>query len=428
MKKSIKKILCTAVTASVLSTMLVGCGGTASTSSSNEANGQTTLTYAIWDTVQQPGMQKMVDTFEKKYPNIKVNIEVTPWDQYWTKMQAAGSGGNLPDVFWNHATYCQDFAEAGLLADLTDKIKNSKELELDKLPTEVTNIYSYGGKNYAVPKDIDSVGLWYNKALFDKAGVKYPDDTWTWDDFLNAAKKLTNADQGTYGFAARLDTAEGIYPFIYQNGGDLFTDNKTKIGYSLPKTKEALQWYVDLSLKEKVSPTQQQFDENKALAYFESGKVAMALFGSWMTAEFAANEYTSKNCDVAVLPKGKTGTRATISNGLGFSIAATSKNQDAAWKFVEYMGSKEAQQVQGESGVVIPAYAGARDAWVNSCKTFNLKAFIQMLDYYKIKPYAKNSAKWSEIETNELKKVFSGESTVDQTCEELSKQIDPLLK
>lgn len=117
-------------------------------------------------------------------------------------------------------------------------------------------------------------------------------------------------------------------------------------------------------------------------------------------------DYT-KNCDVAVLPKGKSGIKATISKGLGLSIAANSKNQDTAWKFVEYMGSKEAQQIEGESEAVIPADADSRDAWVNSCKTFNLKAFIQMLDYYKIKPYAKNSAKWSEIETNELKKIFT---------------------
>lgn len=88
-------------------------------------------------------------------------------------------------------------------------MKNSKEL--GKLPKEVSDIYSYNGKNYAVPKDIDLVGLWYNETLFDKAGVKYPDGTWTWDDLLNAAKKLTNAGEGTYGFAARLDTAEGLY-------------------------------------------------------------------------------------------------------------------------------------------------------------------------------------------------------------------------
>jgi multiple sugar transport system substrate-binding protein len=152
----------------------------------------------------------------------------------------------------------------------------------------------------------------------------------------------------------------------------------------------------------------------------------MALFGSWMTAEFASNEYTSKNCNVAVLPMGKQ--RGTVYNGLGNAVSAKSKNPEAAWKFVEFLGSEEANKIQAESGAAIPAYEGTADAWTKSSDKFNLKAFIEMLDYGTIKPYVKNNSKWETTENDILKKVFSGELKASDACDQLSKEMDSIIK
>ena len=88
---------------------------------------------------------------------------------------------------------------------------------------------------YAVPKDYDTIALWYNKTLFDEAGISYPDDTWTWADLKDAAKKLTKDDGSQYGFCAGLHNQEGYYNFVYQNGGEIITDDK-KSGYDEDKT------------------------------------------------------------------------------------------------------------------------------------------------------------------------------------------------
>lgn len=423
MKKSIKKLISVIAATIAVGTMLAGCSG--SNSNAGGSKGDVTLTYAIWDKNQEPGMRAMADAFEKKNPGIKVNVEVTAWDQYWTKLEAAASGGSLPDVFWMHPNQAARYASNSVLLDLTDKIKGSSLVSLDKFPKDLVKVYENGGKNYALPKDFDTIGLWYNKKLFDEAGVAYPNENWTWNDLLAASKKITNAEKGIYGFGAPLDLQQGFDNFIFQNGGKVLSDDKTKSGFDTPAVKEAMQWYVDLSVKEKVSPNQQQFSENSYTAFFESGKTAMALFGSWMLSEFGANEYVAKNCDVTVLPQGKQ--RATIYNGLGNAVAASTKHKEEAWKFVEYLGSEEANKIQAESGVAIPAYQGTTDAWIKTQTKFNSKVYADMLKYAVINPYSKETDKWQTAEKETLLKAFTGEVPVNDACDQVAKKVNEIL-
>ncbi|MCC9850777.1 extracellular solute-binding protein, partial [Streptococcus agalactiae] len=106
-----------------------------------------------------------------------------------------------------------------------------------------TKIYNIKGEQYAIPKDYDTIGLWYNKKMFDAAGVSYPDETWDWNKLKEAAKKLTKPDGSQYGFLAPLHNQEGYYNFVYQNGGTIITKDK-KSGYDDPKTVEALKYYL----------------------------------------------------------------------------------------------------------------------------------------------------------------------------------------
>ena len=144
-----------------------------------------------------------------------------------------------------------------------------------------------------------------------------------------------------------------------------------------------------------------------------------------MSAEFASNEYTSANCNVAVLPQGKT--RGTVFNGLGNAVSAKTKNPEAAWKFVEFLGSEKANIIQAESGAAIPAYEGTSEAWTNSIEQFNLSVFTEMLEYATIKPYIKNNSKWETVENNILKQVFSGDISVDEGCKQLEDEMNSII-
>lgn len=405
-----------------MGSMLVGCSS--NNSQKDSKNEKATITYAIWDTNQESGMKKMASEFEKENPNIKVNVEVTPWDQYWTKLDAAATGESLPDVFWMHSNEAYRYMSNDILLDLTESTKDN--IDLAKFPKEITELYSLNDKQYAIPKDIDTIGLWYNKVLFDEAGIEYPNENWTWDDLLKAAKKITNTDKGIYGIAAPNNGHEGYWNFVYQNGGEMLNDSRNKSEITNPATREALQFYTDLIVKEKVSPSIDQLAENKPVSFMQSGRLGMGLFGSWMLADFKSNEYMVKNTDVAVLPKGKQ--RASVYNGLGNAVSATTKNKEAATKFVEFLGSEKANLISAEEGSAIPAYSGTADKWVESAKDFNVKAYIDMMDYSVIRPFSKETIKVETIETDNLSELFNGKKSVNEVTDKIATEVDAVLK
>lgn len=411
---------------------LVGCGSAAdstsnssSDSSSSSSNGgDVTITYALWDSNQEKGIRTMADEFEKSNPGIKINLQVVGWSDYWTMLEAAATGGSLLDTFWMHSNEIYRYASNDMLMDLSDRIKKSDKIDLSNYPEELSKIYNQKGKQYAIPKDYDTIGLWYNKKMFDDAGVSYPDDTWTWDTLKDAAKKLTKEDGSQYGFLAPLHNQEGYYNFVYQNGGTIITDDKVS-GYDNPKTIEAMDYYVSF-IKEKLSP--QIFGDSERAETLQNGLCAMGLFGSWNLSGFTENEYMKNNFDVAVLPKGNDGTRASIFNGLGNAISANTKHPEESWKWVEFLGSKEGQTRQGELGVAIPAYNGTADSWVASNKTYNIKAFIDMVEYAQIRPYSNTTTKWEDKAYEVLKDSFTGDRTVEEACKDTAKMMNECLK
>jgi len=420
MKKNLKKIIAVLLTSAAMVTTLAGCG-----SSKTDNSEVATITYAIWDKNQEPGMRAIADAFEAKNPDIKVNIEVTNWDQYWTKLEAAATGGALPDVFWMHSNNFVKYASSGMLMDITDRIKASKDVDLNNFPKGLVDATVQDGKTYGLPKDYDTIGLWYNKALFDKAKIAYPDATWDWNKLQTVAKQLTDTTTGVYGFAAPADAQQGYYNFIYQNGGNVISEDKKTSGFDSAATKQAIQFDVDFSLKDKSSPTGQQFADTSFGAMFQSGKVAMGLFGSWMVSEFKANDYVKANCDVAVIPQGKQ--KATIYNGLQNAVAAKTKYPEQSWKFLEFMGTKEANLLQAEKGAAIPAFKDTAQPWVDYSKEFNLKVYPEMLSYAVPVPTSKTATQWKEYENNILKKVWSKELTVEEGCNQLAKQMNETL-
>ena len=395
--------------------LLAACSGSISSgsSSSSKASGKTEISYAIWDSGQEPGIRQIADKFEEKNPDIKINIQVVDWDNYWTMLEAGATGGSLPDTFWMHSNEIYRYGSNEMLLPLDDYLAKSKEAKLENFPDGLNEIYNIKGKQFAVPKDFDTIGLWYNKKMFDEAGIPYPDDTWDWNKLKEVAKKLTKSDGSQYGFGAGLSNQEGYYNFIYQNGGTVITDDM-KSGYDDPKTIEALDYYFSF-VKEKLSPAL-TVDKERAEA-FQNGQVAMSVFGSWNLSGFSANDYIRENADVAVLPKGPDGTRATIFNGLGNAIAANTKNPDAAWKWVEYLSSKEAQEMQASLGVAISAYKGTADTWVNSNKDFAIKNYVDMLDYAQIRPYSQTTLKWEDKAYELLKPAYLGEEATKDAAQ-----------
>lgn len=382
------------------------------------------LRYALWDKNQAPVMEQLAAQFKKTHPNISVTVEVTPWDSYWTKLQLAATGGSIADIFWMNGPNIVKYASSNILLPVDEQIKADK-VDLANYPASLVSLYSYGGKQYGLPKDYDTIGLWYNKTLFDAAGIKYPDDSWDWNKLKEAATKLTDSSKGVWGIAAALANQTGYYNTIYQAGGTVLSDDKKTSGFDKPETVEGLRLWTDL-IKSKASPTLSQMTDTDPLAMFESGKIAMYYGGSWLQSEFAKNEYTKDKVDVAVLPQGKK--RATIIHGLGNVISAGTKNPKEAWEFLKFLGSKEAADIQAQTGTVIPAFKNTQDAWVKANPKFHLQLLLDEVNYSVAYPTSKDTPKWQDAETKILTKVWSGEMSVDDGAKELASQMNQILQ
>lgn len=419
-----KKILLSVL---ILGMVFVSCTGNKKKTVSENATQDVTITVAIWDKNQEPGLRKIADDFTAK-TGIKVDFQVTPWDQYWTMLEAGATGGSLPDVFWMHSNEFAKYAEYDMLLDISDRIKKSNVLDMTAFPKDIIEIYNWQNKQFAIPKDIDTIALWYNKTMFDEAGIAYPDNTWTWDTFRDAAKKLTKKDGSQYGFSLKPSNNQaGWYNIIYDMGGTVISQDKKKSGFDSPEVVRAFT-FIENIIKDGSMPPYSVIAENGEEALFEAGKVAMVTMGSWMLPELCNNDYVKQHGEIAVLPKdAKTGRNASIYNGLGWAAAANVKYPNEAWQLIEYFGSKEAQQKQSDLGIVISAYKGTTDNWIKAYPNFNLQAYLDMMNDMVIRPYSKNTVVWERFSIEKLIELWTGKITPQEAGKEIATQMNIIL-
>lgn len=417
------------VLAGAISMSLCACGNNSTKSNGNSADGskKAKLTFQIWDTFQQKGMEDLAKAYHEKHPNVTIDVQTINWDEYWTKLEASANSNSLPDVFWMHTNEFSRYADAGLLADMTDLYKEDEVDYFNKhFAKGLVDNVTYEGKVYGVPKDYDTIALMYNKDIFDQAGVKYPDSTWTWETLKEAADTI-HKKTGNFGFLAPLDDQQGYYNLIYQAGGYLINEDKTASGFNEEGTKKGISEWISWQLDHDFSPKQAAFAENDFKEIFMSGKAGMCFIGSWMMSSFF-NDYKDINWDLAILPKCdnpvKGEGRATIYNGLSYAAPAKGKNVEIAKDFIKFMGSEEGMKIASKSGCAIPAYEGTEDEWFKQYSGKNVKVFVEMMEYGVQFPYTKSKAEWGDKVTSDILEIYNGKSTVEEVCNELQTFVD----
>lgn len=424
----LKKVLAVAM-AAMMTLSVAACGSKSSDEGKSKSGDSkdAKLTVAIWDSNQEAGLKEIMNDFTEE-TGVEVDIQVTPWSDYWTMLEAATQGGDMPDVFWMHSDQISTYAAYDdILLNLSDKIEKSDKIDLENYPENLVSIYqNEDGDQLAVPKDIDTCAVWYNKKMFDEAGIAYPTADWTWEDFREIAKKLTNPEKNQYGTALKPGTyQESWYSTIYAYGGEVISEDKTKSGFDNPKTIEAMQ-LIENIIKDGSMPEYSVVAENNTEELMMAGTVAMTFQGSWMIPDLASSEYIKENCDIAPLPKGPNGTKS-ISNGLGWAASAQGEHTEEAWKLIEYLGSKEAQQKQAELGVTMAAYKGVSDAWKESHPEFNMQAYLDMLEDAQAYPSSKNTQVWYQVLMERMVDGFSGAKPMDQVCKDFAVEMNQFL-
>jgi multiple sugar transport system substrate-binding protein len=335
-----------------------------------------TITYGFWDTAQEAAITAQIEAFNVHFPAITVEPQIVPWADYWTKLQTGIAGGETFNVFWINSASLPVYASAGALLPIDSIIGGDGGVDLANFPAPLVDMYTWQDVHYGIPRDFDTIALFYNKDIFDAAGVAYPDDTWTWDNFQSVGQQLTDADAGVWGAGLQTSWQENYYNFIYQNGGTLLNEDMTACTVDSPEASEAFVYLAGFFADELTPTIAVQQSNPVADTLFPAGQVAMMPGGSFRAGTYGAAD---ANIDVAPLPQGKE--RATVTHGLSNVIWADAGNPGASLEFVKWLAGDEAESILGESGSTIPAYAGLQEPWLAANPDMNLQVFVDALEY-----------------------------------------------
>ena len=365
------------------------------------------LKVAIWDNNQLAGIQEIADEWTKE-SGVKVQIDVVNWDNYWTLLEAGASDqSGMPDVFWMHSNVAQMYMENDILLPIDEYVEADDKIDLANYYEGVTDLFTRkdNGVLYALPKDHDTIALLYNKAIFDKYGVDYPTDEWTWEDVRDAAKAITEAgaDDGVYGYAINTsNNQDGWYNIVYDYGAQVITDDHKGTTIGSAEGKAAMEMLRQIL---EVAAPQATVAETGTENLFKSGKTAMISQGSWMINSF----YTADNAADyawAMLPYADTngngacdkGERYSAYNGLGWAAAANTKDPKAAYDLISYFCSEKAQKEQASLGVTMGGMLGVSEDFANAFEGMDVSAFVRAEEEGDLffRPYTRNTTVWED--------------------------------
>lgn len=446
MKKIISLVL-----ALTMSLSLAACGGTSGESSGSTGTADSgssapagggsgysvdSLEVNIWDSNQLDGIQKIADEWTEK-SGVKVKVNVITWNEYWTLLEAGASGGELPDVFWMHINEAQKYMEGDVLLNLDDYIAADQSTDLSNYYEGITAIYSNDGHQYALPKDHDTIALIYNKTIFDKYGVDYPTDDWTWQDYADAAAKITKAGKAdnVYGTAMNTnDGQDGWYNFIYDWGGYLLSEDKKSSGMDNEGTLAGMTWLADNIFPS--MPAQNIMADTDPDNLFLSGMVGMMLQGSWMVNTFYSAE-NSADYAWAEIPyndangngQADEGERCSLYNGLGWAVDKNTADPQAAYDLIAWFCSEEGQKKQSEYGVTMSGFKGASDAFPSAFDGMDISAFLKVEENGTLiqHPASRYTTRWEGLFTQGLIPAWQNPSSMEQVCRDMAAGMNAIL-
>src|SRR5512141_538365 len=411
----------------IASLILTACGGGAQPAASS---GPVTISMMMWgDPAELDVWNQIVADFHQAKPNITVKVEVSDWDSDWTKLKTLLSAETPPDVFAMDAPLYLDYQSRGVLLNLQPYLDKNPGL-LNGVYPQTLDAYKTPDGMYGLPRDFQTVVLFYNKDMFDAAGVAYPTADWTYDDLRAAAKQLTkdsNNDGKTdqFGMYSDLWDMELIWSeAIWAYGGDIISADHTQTLIGEPKAREAWQLFHDMMFVDKSWPTTTTAGEYGGDPFL-AGVAAMTSIGHWAVPGYADAKF---KWDVAPMPKGPAG-QATSVNSAGFVVGKASKNPDAAFEFLKYVMSEPAQTRLAQLGFACPVLQSVAesDAFLKQDTAINEKVFLDSLAFARMKPVFKGYDEWASAIGDGMATVWTGEAELGPTLDAVVPAADEVL-
>jgi multiple sugar transport system substrate-binding protein len=383
------------------------------------ANASTTVRYMNFSANDghEKDLAAIATAFHAANPSITVQIETTPYDSYFTKLQTAVAGGTAGDAFELNYENFVTYAKNGSLADLqgVDSAKYKKSL---------LDAFTNSGKQFGLPESFSNVVLFYNKTLFDAAKVSAPTATWTWKDEQAAAQKLRNKAKGVWGDYQPI-TFHEFYKSLAQSGGKFLSEDGKKATFNSPGGVAAASWLVAKSGKTMPTEADGAGSPDFDSKLFKDGKLAMWHTGIWMFGALADAKFA---WDIAVEPGNTTKASAMFTNGV--VVNAASKNKDAAQKWIAFLSASDVTaKTRLATSWELPPVADETQlaSYLDQKKPTNRKAVFESLEATVLPPVIERQQEMQDILTKELGNVAAGRKSVAKALADAESAVNALL-
>ncbi len=370
-------------------------------------------------------LDTIVKAFEAKYPNVTIDVQTAAYADYFTKLQTDFAAGSAPDTFETDYGDFVGYAGAGSLLDLSTLAAGDSTFNASTFYPKAYSAFQYNSKPYALPESFSDVLLFYNKTLFDAAGVSYPTANWTWFDELAAAQKLTNSSKGIWGIYQPVSFFE-FFKTLQQAGGSFFNADNTQATFNSAAGVTAATWLIDKANKYHVMPTAAQMGGQNDEALFKSGKLAMWVSGIW---EFTPMAKTSFSWDVQLEPGNVQKAAHFFANG----IAASAKTQHPAeaWEWLKFLSSSsDSVSIRVNSSWELPAVSDQSlfSSYMTQTPPANRQAVFDSLANVALQPIIPQESQMQDIVNKALQQAQLGQSSVQDALNSAANQVNALLK
>ena len=400
---------------------------------------KTYIRFAGWSAgeTEMKNYEKIIDLFEKDNPDIKVKYEVIT-QMFHENILASFGAGVAPDVFYLDSAWAPTFTEKGALLPISDYV--DQDFINQYYDFLLTPFKGADGKIYGLPKDWSMLMLFYNKKLFQQAGLTDPPDTW--DELLQYAETIADKT-GTPGLAIYLGGFNRYVPVALSNGAPtpVFDSPDDASWFDDPAVKETMTWYINLYLKGKLE--REANGQTPAVVApsdvgagwlgdaFGSQKVAMVISGNWMI-PFLADQYPDfkfgEDWDIAPVPRGSAG-RVTMAYTVALAINSKSEAPEAAVKFMKYVVGKDGQKtLVVEMGHTLPSIKGLEEdpaMWPQHKKSLS---FINQYTLVQVFQFGPKTGELESKISDIMASAMRGEISIDEALQSMKQVVQEMFQ
>lgn len=365
-------------------------------------------------------LDTIIEAFKAENPDVDIVVETAPFADYFTLLQAGVASGDAPDVFELNYENFVTYAANDTLYDLSGLVSADAPYYPRALEA-----FQYDGKQLALPETFSTVLLFYNKDLFDQAGVAYPTADWTWEDARTAAQAIRALGDDIWGLFSPVQFWE-FYKKAAQNGEcKFFNDEMTESTLNSQACVDTLNLMISF-MQDGVMPTAEQLSGVAEGDLFNSGKLGMLVTGIWMFSAFAEAPFA---WDVQLEPMINQHAHHFFANGV--AVSATSANPEAAAKWAEFLTASEtAATVRVESAWELPALDEPAyfESYLTQTPPANRAAVFQALESPVTPPVIVRQNEMQDAVNALITRVVDGELTAQEAMNQAKTEVDALLK